>query len=137
MSIASLLVVLALTSAPPPSTNAAGSPPMIPGKWQITYHTLTPFDLPPMVSVVCVEKSFTDRVGIPPVAKNADCQVVTPAFDGRDLSYGLKCTKDGVSSQLKMRYLGDSFSGDFTVTNGDTVATQHIDAVRLGGCDEK
>jgi hypothetical protein len=132
-----LLLVAVLTALSFPSIGAAAGPGMTPGKWQVTYHTVSPVDVPPMVSIICVDPPAAARVGPPQVPKNADCQVVTPAFDGTDLSYAMTCGKSGVRSQMKIKYKGNSFNGDLTVTNGDFVVTQHIEGVRLGACDEE
>lgn len=134
MRIGSVLIVLSITAAS--SVGAAGNPPIAPGKWQITYHNTSPKDEPPFVSVVCVEQPAIDHIGPPAFAKDSDCQVVTPAFDGRDLSYGVRCAKNGVSTDVKMRYQGNSYSGDVTLSSGGFVIKQHIEAVRLGVCDE-
>jgi hypothetical protein len=135
MQIASLLLVLIVNAAQQPSATAAGGPPMTPGKWQITFHTLTPVDLPPMVSVICVDAGYASQIGSPKSHKNDDCQVITPAFDGVDLSYGIRCAKSGVTSQIKVKFQGNSYSGDITVNTGTSVTTQHIEGVRLGVCD--
>lgn len=138
----SILLIICATLAPrlaaEPAARAvsASAPAMVPGKWQITYHTISPAEAPPMTSTFCVDAGRAAEVGIPAAPKENGCKLVSPAFDGQTLSYGIACTKTGVSSTFSAVYRGTSYHAVSTVTSGGATVTLEIDAVRLGVCDE-
>lgn len=127
-----LFVLLLLTAT---FTDAVADPPMQPGKWQITLHTVSPVDVPPMVTTMCVDKAHADKPEAPKVAPDDDCQVASQDFNGSVLSYSIRCKAKSVSSNAKFTYRGQSYSGTITITSGDVVITQEVDAVRLGECN--
>jgi hypothetical protein len=133
MRVSALLFALFLLVAA--SGSAIAAPPMIPGKWQITLQTISPIEAPPMITSGCVDKAHADKPEPPRAGASDDCQIATSKFDGTDMAYAVQCKKQRRSSETKLTFRGESYSGTVTIHDGDLVIVQRIDAVRLGECD--
>jgi hypothetical protein len=114
----------------------AAAPPMTPGKWQVTLHTVSPIKAPPLVSFVCIDRPAAENPRAPRTSSRDDCQVSNETFNGDELSYLVRCASRNVSTSAKYTFRGGSYSGVVTIISGDIVIEQHIDAVRVGACDE-
>ena len=109
---------------------------MIPGKWQITLQTISPFEAPPMVTSGCVDKVHADNPQPPHPGASDDCQIASSKFDGTDMVYAVQCKKQHRSSETKLTFRGQSYTGTVTIHDGDLVnRAAYIEAVRLGECD--
>lgn len=117
---------------------ALAAPNMHPGRWEITSTIDMPgmaFTMPASTYTQCI----TDTELVPQGQQaNDKCQMLDNRIDGDTVTWTVKCESGGgsMSSQGKIVYHGDSFTGTVTTTGSQMPAgmTQKMSGKRLGDC---
>jgi hypothetical protein len=129
-AILSLVFISSVTTA-----YSASPAVMVPGKWEVTIHTLEPIEAPPMTFVTCIDAANAAKGDIPKSKAHDDCVVSGGGLSGSVLAYTVTCAHRPRKTNVKVTYAGTTYSGTIVIEEGDLVIKQTIEGKRLGDCD--
>ncbi len=131
------LVVVCLFAIPVLAADAPKNP-MKAGKWEISVQMDMPgMQMPARTFTKCVTKEDVANVesAIPRGRNDSECKLSDVNVDGNTISWKMNCEQRQVTSEGKITYEGDTYTGQVHMKTPDHEMNMKYTGKRLGECD--